>query len=359
MERKPPAKDDETPQEAVQDYLDLMLSPQNDNDESPVSLTTSSKSVLSNDTPTAGKPTAALTMVAGTALPSIARVAAPEHGSAVKPQRRHSDITALKPFAEPVKPLTLKMPLSEVKPTDSVPGQKVKTEQRVEVEQQVKPVMPSDEPVAKSAKTPVTNDVKIKTSVKTVEALPTTSTAGVADDKEQIAESVDTTQTAPDSVSTSEWLENGRPAWAQQRFECLLFTVSGLTLAVPLVELGAIYSIGDEITPIFGQADWFLGLLSVKDRNIRAVNTAKVVMPERYSTASDERFSYVITINGVDWGLAVDSVSEAIALEPDDVRWRSSRSKRPWLAGTVIDKMCALLDVSQLAAMFIKEERQR
>src|SRR5690349_2280634 len=33
-----------------------------------------------------------------------------------------------------------------------------------------------------------------------------------------------------------------RPAWAAEPFECLLFDVAGLTLAVPLVCLGSIYS---------------------------------------------------------------------------------------------------------------------
>jgi hypothetical protein len=35
-----------------------------------------------------------------------------------------------------------------------------------------------------------------------------------------------------------------------------------LTLAVPLVCLGSIYSLaGQELTPLFGQPDWFLGIL--------------------------------------------------------------------------------------------------
>jgi purine-binding chemotaxis protein CheW len=137
----------------------------------------------------------------------------------------------------------------------------------------------------------------------------------------------------------------------------LLFSVGGLTLAVPLVELGIIFPLQQELTPLFGQAKWFMGLLNIKGQNIRSVNTAKIVMPERYQATMDDNYRYVITINDVDWGLAVDSVASAITLEPEDVRWRSERGKRPWLAGTVVDHMCALLDVSQLAAMFIREDK--
>jgi purine-binding chemotaxis protein CheW len=134
--------------------------------------------------------------------------------------------------------------------------------------------------------------------------------------------------------------------------------VGGLTLAVPLVELGSIYPITDGLTPLFGQADWFMGLMPVKETNIRTVDTAKLVMPERYSDQMQEQFAYVISINGFDWGLAVDTVFNSIKLHPDDVRWRGERSKRPWLAGTVVEHMCALLDVSQLAMMLIGESAE-
>ena len=163
---------------------------------------------------------------------------------------------------------------------------------------------------------------------------------------------VEVEQTA--GISATQWLDNGRPDWAQKEFECLLFSVGGLTLAVPLVELGSIYPKAEELTPIFGQIDWFMGLMVGKEEgsNIKVVNTAKVVMPERYSDDMKDQYSYIVSINNVDWGLAVDSVATAITLQPDDVKWRSSRSKRPWLAGTVVDHMCALLDISQLAIMF-------
>jgi len=47
------------------------------------------------------------------------------------------------------------------------------------------------------------------------------------------------------------WMENGRPVWAQERFEVLLFQVCGLTLSVPLVALGHIHRLTDELTPVF------------------------------------------------------------------------------------------------------------
>ena len=143
-----------------------------------------------------------------------------------------------------------------------------------------------------------------------------------------------------------------RPEWAREPFECLLFDVAGLTLAVPLVCLGSIYPLADaELTPLFGQPDWFLGILPNQTGNLKVLDTARWVMPERYREDFREGLQYVISVQGYEWGLAVHQVSHSIRLEPDEVKWRSQRTQRPWLAGTVIEHMCALLDVSALAEL--------
>lgn len=154
-----------------------------------------------------------------------------------------------------------------------------------------------------------------------------------------------------------EWLPNGLPQWAQSRFDVLLFKVSGLTLAVPLISLGQIQPITDELTPLFGQADWFMGIQPTPQGKIRTVNTAKFVMPERYDENFVKNAKYVVSINGVPWGLAVDSVNQPISLKPDDVKWRGDRSKRPWLAGTVKEHMCALLDIPMIGQMLIDADK--
>ncbi len=153
------------------------------------------------------------------------------------------------------------------------------------------------------------------------------------------------------------WLENGRPQWAQNRFDVLLFDVAGLTLAVPLIALGQIQPLTDELTPLFGQADWFMGLQPTPAGKIRTVNTAKFVMPERYDENFVNTAKYVVSIDGVPWGLAVDSVNQPISLHPDDVKWRGDRSKRPWLAGTVKEHMCALLDIPRIGQMLVEADR--
>ena len=316
MKRKSHSNDD-SPQEAVQSYVDMMLNP----------VSTPKVSQLSDRVvrPALNDVTTPLTMVAGTATALPSR------------RKRHGDTLAGKPFREPVKPLALKMPLPVIK---SKKQDKVEITQK-ESAKHVIAITPDEETSLYQA-----NTSEGKTPNITVEPLGS-------------GETTDIVSELSANIETTRWMENGRPDWAQERFECLLFSVGGLTLAVPLVELGTIYPLDEGLTSIFGQADWFLGLLSVRELTIRTVNTAKVVLNERYNDSMKENFSYVITLDGVDWGLAVDHLSTAITLDPEDVRWRGERSKRPWLAGTVIEKMCSLLDVSQLAAMFVEQDQRR
>ncbi|WP_317931717.1 chemotaxis protein CheW [Halioxenophilus sp. WMMB6] len=152
---------------------------------------------------------------------------------------------------------------------------------------------------------------------------------------------------------------NGRPDWAQDRFDVLLFTVSKLTLAVPLICLGQIQKISDELTPLFGQSDWFMGLLPTAHGKIRCVDTALFVMPERYQPEFRENYRFLITINGLPWGLAVDEVKQPIQLDPESVNWRGVRTKRPWLAGTIRDHMCALLDIPVLGQLLAEQDKNR
>lgn len=179
----------------------------------------------------------------------------------------------------------------------------------------------------------------------------------------EVAEPVAPPVAEPEPVAVDspllKWCDNGRPVWAQRSFDVLLFRVAGLTLAVPIIALGQIYPITDGLTPLFGQAEWFMGLQPTPTGRLRTVNTALFVMPERYDPRFVQSARYVVSIDGLDWGLAVDEVQQPIRLAAEDVTWRSERSKRPWLAGTVKTAMCALLDVPQMGRLLEGQDRKR
>lgn len=149
-----------------------------------------------------------------------------------------------------------------------------------------------------------------------------------------------------------------RPDWSGAPFECLIFTVAGLQLAVPLILLGAIHRIEEEIRPIPGSPRWYMGIRPDRDQNLRVVDTAEWIMAGRVPEKARDNYRFVIRLDNSEWGLACDDVAQSFTLKPDEVRWRSARSKRPWLAGTVIDHMCALIDVRTMADLLVRAERE-
>ena len=140
----------------------------------------------------------------------------------------------------------------------------------------------------------------------------------------------------------------GQPEWGKETFQALLFRVGGLTLAVPLVELSGVQEWhAAKVTPMPGHVPWYLGLTPYRERNVPVVDTAQLVMPEDRQgklVPWQERLRHVVFIGDGSWGLACDELAQVVTLQPDEVRWRTSRTKRRWLAGTVIEHMCAILD---------------
>ncbi|CAN0597256.1 unnamed protein product [Ectocarpus sp. 12 AP-2014] len=149
-----------------------------------------------------------------------------------------------------------------------------------------------------------------------------------------------------------------RPEWSGQPFECLIFTVAGLQLAVPLILLGAIHRIEENIKPIPGSPRWYMGIRADRDQNLRVVDTAEWIMAGRVPPNARENYRFVIRLDNSEWGLACDDVAQSFTLKPDEVRWRTARSKRPWLAGTVVNHMCALIDVRTMADLLVRAERE-
>jgi len=167
---------------------------------------------------------------------------------------------------------------------------------------------------------------------------------------------LDTKSTTTNSWQDDGW-ENQHPPWAQAAFDCLLFEVCGFNFAVPLITLGQIQMISEDLTHVFGQASWFMGIQSTPLGRLKLVNTAQFVMPERYQPDAKYRPTYMISIANCLWALAVDKVNQPISLKPSDVKWRVNRDKQSWLAGVVKEKMCVLIDIPALAKQLMERDR--
>jgi len=141
-------------------------------------------------------------------------------------------------------------------------------------------------------------------------------------------------------------------SYRQGDFQALFFNVAGLTLAVPLIELGGIHNV-DKITSLMGKPNWFKGVMLHRSEKINVVDTALWVMPEKYDETlkNSLNYQYIIMLNNSPWGLMAENLVDTVVLKQDEVKWLDSPSKRPWLAGLVKDKMCALLDIEALIAL--------
>ena len=181
-------------------------------------------------------------------------------------------------------------------------------------------------------------------------------------EKDKPNQEVDLVETLPDTKvieQTADKLEviaSAKPApqasYRQGKFQALFFKLAGLTLAVPLTELGGIHNL-EKLNSLFGKPDWFLGIQLHRQEKLSVVDSAKWVMPEKYNEklAESLNYQYLIMLGESHWGLACESLIDTITLSQEDVKWREARGKRPWLAGLVKDQMCALVDVQQMIAL--------
>ncbi len=154
--------------------------------------------------------------------------------------------------------------------------------------------------------------------------------------------SPDTAKTYPISVM---------PDWTQQEFQAIYFRVDQLILAAPLTALLRTIKIEKMPTKIPGQPSWFMGLLDTQEQRIGTLDTGQLVLGK---TKGQQRnhdktpFTHILITHDGKWGLACDEILSIRRLEPTKVRWRTQRNKRPWLIGTVIDELTAIIDVNYL-----------
>ncbi len=153
-------------------------------------------------------------------------------------------------------------------------------------------------------------------------------------------------ETAAASVE-AEWTSTERSV----AFQVLYFDVYGILFAVPLDELGGIHRL-ESTNHLIGRPEWYLGLQTNRDSQLDVVDTAKWVMADKLSGEEHkESYQYIVMLGESLWGLACGELKGTELVRPEQVRWREVPGKRPWLAGMVKEKMCALIHVEALIEM--------
>ena len=228
---------------------------------------------------------------------------------APEPKPKVETVSNLKPFAEP----EIAEPSAEARSVE-------KLLQQVSAKQQ-------EEKIAKEQQ-------KTVDLVRSVTQSPT-----------QVIEKVEQT---PEPVA----VEVEAESFPEEPFQALFFDVAGLVLAVPLQDLGGIHNL-TEVNSLFGKPDWFKGVMINREKKLNVVDSARWVMPEKFNKNMEEslNYQYVIMLGESEWGLAAEKLVETESINPEQVKWRKNPGKRPWLMGTIKEKMCALLHVSDLIAM--------
>ena len=147
---------------------------------------------------------------------------------------------------------------------------------------------------------------------------------------------------AEDAIQADVWknLDSGN------EFQVLFFELAGLTFAIPLVDLGGIHHLELPLNSLFGKPDWFYGVASKGKSLYNIVDTGKWIGSEESSDSLN--YSHYILLGSTEWGLSCEKLLGTETLTSEQVKWRKVKGKRPWLAGMVKGRMCALIHVQEL-----------
>jgi purine-binding chemotaxis protein CheW len=135
----------------------------------------------------------------------------------------------------------------------------------------------------------------------------------------------------------------------EKEFQVLFFELSGLTFAVPLTDLGGIHHLDDSINSLIGKPPWFSGVMPHNESLFNIVDTAKWI--NTGESAETLNYSHYILLGATPWGLSCEKLLGTEMLSHSQVKWREVQGKRPWLAGMVKEKMCALIHAEELVKL--------
>lgn len=243
---------------------------------------------------------------------------------------------------------------------------------------QVRPVqldhLSAEEPPASLAKTPSSSDLEIPATLQVDSVMGASQASIVAplaqpeplsavavtvvEAEVSVAQSIEPAndQTPKPILYREHWSgadAQGRPSWAQARFDVLLFHTRGVTLGIPLISLGHIYWQREALSTWPGAQPWFMGVKPLGQEALQVVDAGQYFLPDRPVKAPDPDGDdelpaapdfTVLQLAGSLWSLAVEGVANPVVVTDSDIQWRSFHAGSPWLAGAIKKHLCVLLD---------------
>lgn len=125
--------------------------------------------------------------------------------------------------------------------------------------------------------------------------------------------------------------------------KCFVFTVAGLKLVLPLARVTEVVDFSECRSAAAGSL--LLGELVQNGHTVPVLDSARIMLPDRNVTSS---YQWLVIIDHGSYALACDSVEPNMDVAHDAVRWRTHFTKRRWLAGTLLQQRCALLDADEI-----------
>jgi purine-binding chemotaxis protein CheW len=126
-----------------------------------------------------------------------------------------------------------------------------------------------------------------------------------------------------------------------------LFDVAGLTLAIPEVRFESEIPLPEVITPPLGET--WRRIAETSSGPLVVVDTERLILPESAGDFPDQRVSHLIVLDSGNWALAAHGAGVREKIDLFRVHWRSTSGRRDWLAGTLPERRCVLLELDAIA----------
>ena len=149
--------------------------------------------------------------------------------------------------------------------------------------------------------------------------------------------------TSPQAASAAPLIPDAPAPVAGASLKCFVFTVAGLKLALPLARVTEIIEFsgcgGTPVPPLL------LGHLAYAGQHVPVLDSARILLPGSNVAPS---YQWLVIVDHGSYALACDSVDPNLEVAHAAVRWRTPLTQRRWLAGTLLQHRCALLDADEI-----------
>lgn len=137
-------------------------------------------------------------------------------------------------------------------------------------------------------------------------------------------------------------------------FPCLIFEVEEYSFGVVLEQLDYVVESDLKLTILPGQVSWLMGVLRKRGRNIKLIDLPNYFDQTNSKSSmvklvkNSKNLIKVLVLVGNPWGIPVSAMKETVNIRPNQIQWHPGDNGRTWIAGTLKEQMCPLLDLFKL-----------